>query len=136
MTLFPSPAIADPMQELESARQMLSTYGQQLAEVQTRLAQNTEKLNVIESDIVARRTEADQTNLQLTDAQDIGKSQDHSAEGAVDSHYVHSRFLSLKNVIISRDRGSERILPFRVGHMLHGHDLYAVGRAADSYIVP
>ena len=69
MTLFPSPAIADPMQELEAARQMLTTYGQQLAEVQTRLAQNTEKLNVIESDIVARRTEADQTNLQLSDAQ-------------------------------------------------------------------
>ena len=69
MTLFPSPAIADPMQELESARQMLSTYGQQLAEVQTRLSQNTEKLNVIESDIVARRADADQTNLQLEDAQ-------------------------------------------------------------------
>ena len=53
ITLFPSPAIADPMQELESARQTLSTYGQQLAEVQTRLAQNTERLNIIESDIVA-----------------------------------------------------------------------------------
>lgn len=69
MTLFPSPALADPMQELEAARQTLSTYGQQLAETQTRLSQGAEKLNIIESDIVARRAEADQTNLQLSDAQ-------------------------------------------------------------------
>ncbi len=69
MTLFPSPALADPMQELEAARQTLSSYGQQLAEAQTRLAQDAEKLNVIESDLVARRAEADQTNLQLSDAQ-------------------------------------------------------------------
>ena len=69
MTLFPSPALADPMQELEAARQTLSTYGQQLAEPQTRLSQGAEKLNIIESDIVARRAEADQTNLQLSDAQ-------------------------------------------------------------------
>lgn len=69
MTLFPSPALADPMQELEAARQTLSSYGQQLAETQTRLSQGAEKLNLIESDIVARRAEADQTNLQLSDAQ-------------------------------------------------------------------
>lgn len=69
MTLFPSPALADPMQELEAARQTLSSYGQQLAETQTRLSQGAEKLNIIESDIVARRAEADQTNLQLSDAQ-------------------------------------------------------------------
>lgn len=57
------------MQELEAARQTLSSYGQQLAETQTRLSQGAEKLNLIESDIVARRAEADQTNLQLSDAQ-------------------------------------------------------------------
>lgn len=95
MTLFPSPALADPMQDLEAARQTLSTYGQQLAEVQTRLAQGAEKLNVIESDIVARRADADQTNLQLSEAQE------HLAAHMRDNYRAGSS--SLLSVLVNSD---------------------------------